>query len=683
MPAETTEGAEAAVSPVRSTDRLVLEALLLSALASLSALAFETACILLFRGLAVVPPAEIVFFHLAISLVPAFVVVLTGRYDRDQDRALAARVVSWSPAVTLLLLYIYPALRAIATRALSLIDTVPVATGVALAALLAFYYFSMRVAAVGTTPALGLVSGSFLLASLLAWGSLSPHGAGVVGVPTFAVASFVVFTVILAVFRERLPKGRGVVASMCGLGLFAATGLLCLLSARTWSDRSVRQLADTSSEIQNVLLIVLDTMRKDVFDYMLQSTAEGRELQRELGDVVWFDQHTTVGPSTPPTMATIFSGLSPMEHGIDGSLSPNWRLSLRESTALLPETLQGAGVQTLAAVTNSTLGNSIGLERGWSQFDGLRPTRENYLAARPIVGSYASQPFMSARAARKAAVHMLKRFHRRGAPTFLWFHLMDTHKPVANHLRPGEPLPEEGRDLVLYQAAARYQAGEVATAIRAFRRYLPQESTLLVLLSDHGEMLATDGHRAPGYDRGGPRGFHGDPLDSGHAHNYFESVVRGLLAIRVPGQPSGTARVGDLTSQLDILPTLVEALGIDWEQETRGCSLVPYLRQETPDPCHEVVVISANDYGPRHKALRTPRLKVMVPDEAGAFDPLLFDLLQDPREGRNLAQERSDDLSAAMAVLQRHEQDSQSAPGQERELSREAIERLRALGYIQ
>ncbi|KAA3622537.1 MAG: choline-sulfatase [Proteobacteria bacterium] len=149
------------------------------------------------------------------------------------------------------------------------------------------------------------------------------------------------------------------------------------------------------------------------------------------------------------------------------------------------------------------------------------------------------------------------------------------------------------------------------------------KDTMVIFTSDHGEML-------------GERGMW-------HKHNFFEPSVRVPLTMRLPGRipPS---RVSDPVSHIDLAPTLLDFVGnADTNSEMDGVSLRPAIEGEALE--HEVVA----DYlaiGPcvPCRMIRKGNYKYLY---THGHDEQLFDLDDDPRETKNLA-----DDSACQAVKQ-------------------------------
>ncbi|MFP2930194.1 sulfatase [Pyxidicoccus sp. 3LG] len=134
---------------------------------------------------------------------------------------------------------------------------------------------------------------------------------------------------------------------------------------------------------------------------------------------------------------------------------------------------------------------------------------------------------------------------------------------------PGEapPAPEDVDALVAnYDAALRAFDGLVGDVRSELERRGLWDSTLVVVLSDHGEHLGEADHGVG----------HGDHLWGGAA-------LRVPFVLRLPGQVAEGHTVTQRARALDVAPTLLELLGVRAPETFRGRSLAALVRPETRD----------------------------------------------------------------------------------------------------
>jgi arylsulfatase A-like enzyme len=156
--------------------------------------------------------------------------------------------------------------------------------------------------------------------------------------------------------------------------------------------------------------------------------------------------------------------------------------------------------------------------------------------------------------------------------------------------------------------------------------------TLIVFCADHGDML-------------------GDHW-LGEKELFYEAALRTPLIVVDPRTSADGARGGaasQMAEAIDVLPTLLEALGIDparFDHRLEGRSLLPLLHGAASEPWRDAVFSEA-DYAYRQARwtlgrrpdecrgtmVRTQRWKYV---EWQGFRPQLFDLQDDPGELQDL-----------------------------------------------
>jgi choline-sulfatase len=171
-----------------------------------------------------------------------------------------------------------------------------------------------------------------------------------------------------------------------------------------------------------------------------------------------------------------------------------------------------------------------------------------------------------------------------------------------------------------YLGAVAYVDDQVGTLLGALKDARLDGETIVVLLADHGDML-------------GERGLW-------YKMNFFEPACRIPFIVSAPGR-FGARRVRAHASLLDVLPTLLETAtdgrAGEYAAPLDGRSLVPLLSgaSGSPDRPDEVLgeYLAEGAIAPIVMIRRGPYKFVHSP-----VDPdQLYDLLQDPREQRNLA----------------------------------------------
>ena len=189
------------------------------------------------------------------------------------------------------------------------------------------------------------------------------------------------------------------------------------------------------------------------------------------------------------------------------------------------------------------------------------------------------------------------------------------------------------------------------------------ENTLVIFASDHGEGL-------------------GDHNHIGHISQLYDSLIHVPLIIAYPGHLQAGLVVEEPVALIDVLPTVVELLDLDFPGAMSGRSLVPALKGGTLEAAPVVAVTYRPEAYSEKRALIADGFKYIHSWHDSDDWEELYDLDSDPGELRDLASENPERLNLMRAFLESRLQAGDEAEIVEAELSEEEIERLRALGYI-
>jgi choline-sulfatase len=402
--------------------------------------------------------------------------------------------------------------------------------------------------------------------------------------------------------------------------------------AFSWLRRSGGPLGGSRPEIRNVLLVTLDTTRADHLGVYGARRARTPHLDAIAREGAWFARASSSIPLTLPAHASLMTGTTPLRHGV----RDNHGATLEQGRTLA-EVLREAGFATGGFVGSLVLARSTGIARGFDAFDdaiaGADARRAERDGAEVVERALA---FWDARAAERV---------------FAWLHFYDPHLPY----QPRGELAREYADDP-YAGEVAYVDALVGRLLDFLKRRGLYESTLIVVTADHGEGL----------------GEHGEP---DHGVFLYESTLRVPLVVRVPG--GGPGRVDALVRDVDVMPTILDWLGLAPPAAVEGRSFASLLRGGPDEPR---TAVALSDYARDHygwsplAALRDARYKYVA-----APEPELYDLEQDPGETRNIAAERAPLAERLRARLGEQLASASGTAAAAADPERE--ERLRALGY--
>ena len=494
--------------------------------------------------------------------------------------------------------------------------------------------------------------------------------------------------IFAALATASLHRARRAMRIAAGLAAMAA--IAALTASRAYPGPDLLPVEPSKADRTNLVFVLVDTLRADVFESVIADTEEGHRLRDALGEAAWFQAAMSAAPWTPPSVASIVTGLYPAEHGLQQPPRPDEQSTttplqmLSPSVRTLAEELRDRGYVTDAIMTNTLLSTTSGIARGYMRYDFLSCSIRSLplLSALEAWGFLSCPAYEDARAVRSRFEDHLTDLEASGAPFFLWLHLMDPHEPLTEIV--GLTPDPKGEKLVtvdrLYRDNVRYAARELAGMLELLRERPLWSRTLVVVTSDHGEMLPSDDRkiRLVGAD--------GAPRIYGHGHALYEELTRIPLVIRPPGGLPEERWMSVPTSHVDLRDTLSELMDLGLPPVApHRYSLAPWVSREAGELSPEGrtwVYISSNNLGPAQDALRTERFK-LIDYPNGENPPELYDLASDPLERANIAAEQLDQLTATRAELGnarsalRQAGTTAAVP-----LSKETIEQLRALGYM-
>lgn len=433
-----------------------------------------------------------------------------------------------------------------------------------------------------------------------------------------------------------------------------------------------------------VILISFDTCRADVFGVLSGDVPSlTPRLDEFAADSVVFENAFVQAPHTLPSHMSMITSLYPDAHGVKPDEGP-----LPEGVATLPQILQQAGWRTAGVVTSEWLKPDFGFGRGFDEYE-LLPHRPTY--------------------AERVNAAALRHLKRGGQPIFLFLHYYDLHSDFdqggANKLpyysppqyreglgvsadggefcdeagncntrylmamdRERRVLPQDHVDTIhrLYRAAVPHLDAEMGRFFDELRKSGVYDDALIIVTSDHGEEFREHG-----------RFIHSQPYDE---------TIRVPLFVKLPGNRAAGTRVAEVVESIDLLPTLLETLGLAIPESALGGSLVGLIDGTGGRRGHAVLsqdTITLTRYG-----LRTDGEKLIMNLRGPRRE--LYDLAEDPSEEVDLAAERGDEADELESRLKRRVRHNRAlhatyAEGQRTEedlLSEEERKRLESLGYV-
>jgi arylsulfatase A-like enzyme/Tfp pilus assembly protein PilF len=444
--------------------------------------------------------------------------------------------------------------------------------------------------------------------------------------------------------------------------------LACVVWLTVWLTASALAAA---APPPNVILITVDTTRADRMGFLGSKLGLTPNLDTLARDSAIFTRAFSQVPLTAPSHATILTGTYPQFHQVN-----DFQVPLAQDLPYAPAILRKRGYSTSAFVGAMVLdphaGFARGFDRGFDTYDAgfhqVRPGEDRYHSTERRGGEVVAH-----------ALAWLNQ-HPQG-PFFMWLHLYDAHDPYD----PPEPYKSK-------YASALYD-GEIAYADSALGTFLSQlrarglyDGALIAVMADHGEAL-------------------GDHGEDTHGFFLYDETIHVPLVIKLPsaasaGKDSTTKsaagkKIENRVGLVDVLPTILEAVGIAVPQEVQGESLLGMLMPKpapaesvgasaVPDASPDRPAYAETDY-PRNtygwsplRALRTGKyLYIKAPQQE------LYDQYEDPKAEHDLASASTavtSTLAGQLDAFRQRTSSSREAP--KSTVDPEAQAKLAALGYV-
>ena len=184
------------------------------------------------------------------------------------------------------------------------------------------------------------------------------------------------------------------------------------------------------------------------------------------------------------------------------------------------------------------------------------------------------------------------------------------------------------------------------------------DKTILIITADHGEGF-------------GEHGIYG------HGNTFFDEVYHVPLIIKMPNVKEGK-KIKELVQSIDIMPTALEASGIDVPHQAQGKSLVGLILQTNVLPLHKYIFEECLE----GKVIRTREWKLFVDNEGRKT---LFRISLDPKEVHDVYQQNQSIANKLEAELKLWEYSLPSYKDKEYnfdpEVDKAGQERIRKTGY--
>jgi len=480
--------------------------------------------------------------------------------------------------------------------------------------------------------------------------------------------------------------------------------VVVLLVAFVWGAGKVwsyaRAHTRSGSDRPNFVVVVPDAMRYDALEAYGGAVPTPNINELAAASAVFVYAYSS-SSWTIPAVASLFTGLWSVAIGAD---SANHTLPQQFST--VAERLHDAGYFTAAVFDSFILLDAEGFDQGFDVVVGLREQmqfpsnmRFDVFRAPTLLAWYPSRAGLYPDHT-LGSIYLAKTLLEGvKEPFMLWIHLLDPHVPYIPPRRFADHISDLDRELVwngrrtrvyrmikqpdsrcfwsgscgglvrrardLYLGEVRLVDFAVGELVRALKRQGLWDRTVFVLTSDHGEEF------------GEHNGF-------SHGRTLYEELLRVPLIVRFPDRPPARLYTGVRT--MDIAPTLLQLAGVPFDPSgMHAKSLLPVVEGKERES--RMVLLETDLSGGLKHGLIHSGYKIVCYRKNDRCE--LFDLTRDPAEREPITSGSRFDrmhgmlLSAIDSCERLYERTFGRKRTYERKPTAEALERLKAMGYVQ
>jgi arylsulfatase A-like enzyme len=380
------------------------------------------------------------------------------------------------------------------------------------------------------------------------------------------------------------------------------------------------KLVDRPKPARNVVVLVADALRADKLPMYGETRVRTPNITKAAHDMgVTFTGTHAASPSSPPSHASIQSGCMPRSHGILGDKS-----KVNPGAPMVSAILAKAGIATDFVGDASFAMRRLLPVSKWTEFHQPNAEGKGGDCAGVVqqifdfVDKHKDQRFFVSSVAFEA--HTPYIYHEGITEHYYSGAFTDDIGKHPDGNTFGAILsgkikmtPDKWGQLKgLYDGEVEHLDACFAMLMDGLRSRGLGDNTSVVLLADHGEGFLEHG-------------------SLGHAYGQYAELTRVPLVFFVPGLGHGQ-KIPTVVSHTDVVPTIVDLLGMPADERVQGESLLPMILRDGA----WVPRVVPSEYG-RSYSLRAQGLHYVVDYGGNEF---LYDLVADPTEKTDLKDRR-------------------------------------------
>jgi arylsulfatase A-like enzyme len=382
-----------------------------------------------------------------------------------------------------------------------------------------------------------------------------------------------------------------------------------------WVDRrfTPRPPSNPAAPKYNVLVVSVDCMRPDhtgAHGYGRDTTPT---FDRLAATGTRFDWAFTVQPTTRLAVASLLTGRHPSTLLWSRRMKLHWKAS---KAVGMGQVFKDAGYDTALIACCDRF------DRIENELGGFMHHDKSPIAALKATPGQANSGEIA-----RGAIDWLGKRAGATKPFFLWTHLIDLHTPYEV---PSGGVSFGRSDLDRYDSELQFADHNIGLILAKIDELGLTEKTIVVITADHGEEFMEHGIKF-------------------HSRSLFNQVARIPLVVRYPGVAARV--IGTPVSLMDVMPTLLDLVGLPGPSGMNGVSLADAIRGtgDAPDRPVLMEVYPQKNIERDLIAIAYRTWKVIWDREANSFS--LFSLTDDADDTHDLAPEEPERLAELQAML--------------------------------
>ncbi len=398
----------------------------------------------------------------------------------------------------------------------------------------------------------------------------------------------------------------------------------------------------------NIILMICHDIGQHLHSYGVP-TVSTPSIDKFAAQGVMFENSFCTSPSCSPSRASIFTGRYPHNNGVMGLTHANFAWDFYPGEKHLCNHLKQAGYNTALIGMQHEVQNAKTI--GFDHLDELHGTHKSEAMTCEQVADKTTK-YLDDAAAAKEPFYLQVGFYEPHRNFDFGGAVPDDSKGVfvPPYLKDE---PSARREFAEYQGIIKKVDASIGTVLEAIDKCGISDNTIVIYTSDHGI-----------------------PFPRAKCSLYDPGIVVPFI-IRWPDRGwDGGRRCAEMISNVDYLPTLLEAAGAEIPANVQGTSVCPLLDNKPFKQRTEIFAeMTYHDYYDPRRAVRTEKFKLIANFSTAYFfmnpsqnyrpatitvDPVepawayhphleLYDIANDPLEQNNLAEEES--YSAVMKQL--------------------------------